>query len=99
MSQGAITLLILCVIALATGVLSKTKNKFTTALLFVLPLTAVLTILLVSSREQVPFQEALSSLLAFNAHTARASLGLYAVLVLFCFCVGAVMRRVKRNAT
>jgi hypothetical protein len=99
MSQATITLLLLCVAAFAAGVLSKTKSKLTNSLLVVLPLATILTISLVSSREHIPFQDAFTNLLAFNAHAAKASLGLYAALVLFCFCVGAAMRKVSRSAT
>lgn len=98
MSLATVTLLILCVIAFAAGLLSKTKSKFT-GVLVLLPLAAILTVLLVSSPDHITFQEAFLNLLAFNAHAARASFGLYAVLVLFCFGVGTVVRKVKRDAT
>lgn len=99
MSQATITLFVLCVIAFAVGVLSNPKGKFLIALVLMLPLTAVLSIFLVSSREHVSFQQGFANLLAFDAHAARASLGLYAVLALFCFAVGAVLSKVRRNAT
>jgi ABC-type transporter Mla subunit MlaD len=93
--NSLLVLALVCLIGFVIGLVAHLKKNMTTFTFLISAAIAVaVTISLVAAREQSDFGTGISSLLAFEAHAAKASIGLYALLAILGFGVGQFVKSV-----